>query len=656
MSHLQHRTEIDGLRALAVLPVLLFHAGFPGFAGGFIGVDVFFVISGFLITAILLKENESKRYSVVKFYERRARRLLPALFAVLTVTSIAAYILLPPPELTLYGKSLFASIGMVSNVYFYLTLDYFSVSAERLPLLHMWSLSVEEQFYVIYPIILSVCFFLAAKRFSFYVTLTLLVSSFIAMLLVMANNQGTLGFYFVGTRAWQLLAGSVLAYCIHRLPTSGKLNEIASLSGLALIIFAITQFEATAQYPNALALVPTLGTVLILGFATSNTWVGGKLLSSKPFVFIGLISYSLYLWHQPIFAFLRALNSAHPTHLQFAAGIIASTLLAYITCRFVEAPFRDRNKWSQKGIFIFSALGCFILAAAGLGMYLAKGLPSRYDASMTVDIGEQGERPCVIRDFSDITPGSASCKHNPEKPLTMAIMGDSHGQEMAEALAVTMPNNGIQQITHSGCPPIGDFYHWDGSCREWYPKAVEYLETNKDIEVVIIHYRHALHLYGEMGQHYPNAPKVNPLKDKSGNLLFDVEARYFAALDKLVQRLVMSGKEVVLTSPSPDLPDDIKRLMFPKTIFGSATKYDRIDTVPTSYYHRYYGAFYDYARSASEQPNVTFSHIGLTLCGTHCPAFYEGLPGYFDSNHITLDYAKALAEGLKLHLEDVTGR
>ena len=514
----------------------------------------------------------------------------------------------------------------------------------------MWSLSVEEQFYILYPLILSACFAVAGRRLSFAVTLSLLAASYVGMLYVMGDNQLTLGFYFVGTRAWELLVGSVLAYYMHKLPTQGKVNDIASLTGLGMLLYAITQFEATAQYPNASALIPTIGTALILGFARPSTWVGGKLLVFSPFVFVGLISYSLYLWHQPVFAFLRALNGSHPTLLQFSLGIIGSAVLAYLTYRFVETPFRDREKWSQKRIFTFSLVGCTLLAATGLLFYVKKGLPERYDANVFVEVPKQGERICVVRDFSDVTPDDQRCHRNPDAPLTIALMGDSHGNELVEMLAEVMPNTGIQQVTHSGCPPIGEYYHWDASCREWYPKALDYLIDSEEIKTVIIHYRHTLHLYGEMGDNYPAPPQNKHFKNEAGDKLPNTNALYLAGLDALVNTLTDAGKKVVLTSPTPDLPDDINRMMMPKTVFSDKTKYSRTQTFPSSYYHDYVSVIVDYARTKQAHPLVSFADIGPTLCDTHCPAFYRDEPGYHDSNHVTLKYVAPLAERLKEHL------
>ena len=649
MSQLKYRPEIDGLRALAVLPVLFFHAGFPGFSGGFVGVDIFFVISGFLITGILLKEHSEKQYSIISFYERRARRLLPALFAVLFFTSLVAFIIMPPAELLLYGKSLFATLAISANTYFQVTLNYFSVSAEYLPLLHMWSLSVEEQFYVVYPIILSLIFLRTGVKTSAAITLLLMALSFSTMLMVMANNQFSLGFYSLPTRAWELLMGALLAHYVHRLPQSGPINEWASFAGLALIIYSISQFESTSSFPNASALLPTIGTMLILGFTRSTTWVGRNILTRKPMLWIGLISYSLYLWHQPLFAFCRLISGEHPSATAFVIASVVSMFLAYLTYRYIETPFRNKKAWTRPQIFTFSAVGTTAFATLGLSFYLLKGAPDRYINSPVIEIAEHAPRPCVIRDFKFIPPGDKQCQLNPDHSATIAVMGDSHGHELAHALALSLPDTGIQQVTHSGCPPLGRFHHWDKSCRDWFPTAKEYLATSPDIETVVIHYRHTLHLYGNMGDHYPKPPTLKALKNTEGVPLPDTSALYFDAHDTLISDLEDAGKHVVLVMPTPEMYTDIARMVIPATILGSKPRYSLHKTLPYSYYLNYTREVRDYiVLKADESPNVSAVDTGSLLCTDgYCPAMYKGKPAYFDSNHITTEFAMPLANGVK---------
>lgn len=650
MSQLKYRPEIDGLRALAVLPVLFFHAGFPGFSGGFVGVDIFFVISGFLITSILLKEHSEKQYSIVSFYERRARRLLPALFAVLLVTTIMAFIFMAPEDLLLYGKSLFATLALSSNIYFQETLNYFSVHAESLPLLHMWSLSVEEQFYVVFPIILSCIFFFSDRRTSGVVTLTLLLSSYAAMLVVMSEHHFPVGFYSLPTRAWELLAGAALAHAIHKLPTAGKWNEFFSVLGLGMLLFAVFTFESKASFPDASALIPVLGTVLVIGFARSSTFVGGTILTFKPFIWVGLISYSLYLWHQPVYAFTRILSNTHPGYMEFAAGTILSLALAALTYRYVETPFRNKSVWPRTRIFTLSATVGALFAVTGLSFYLLKGAPGRYLTPPSIKFVEQQHPDCVISSDKYSRPGDEKCSLNPQESVTVAVLGDSHGHALANALADQMPGTGIQQLTHSGCPPIGDYYHWDQSCIDWFPEAINYLVSSPNIETVIIQYRHTVYLYGQMGEHYPNPPSFKTLKKVDGGYHEKpTHEVYFNAFDFLIQKLVAANKKIILVTPTPELHVPLNRLALPLSIFSDGPRYDLTQTVPYSYYRMYTNLVREHLVSLSNlNPSVTVIDSGPLMCENgYCSALHNGEPAYYDTNHITKAYASPIAHRVR---------
>lgn len=644
MRPIQYRPEIDGLRALAVIPVIFFHAGFPGFSGGFIGVDVFFVISGFLITGILLKEHEAKAYSTIAFYERRARRLLPALLTVLAITSLFAFIVMPPHELLLYGKSLFATLAISANTYFQLTLNYFSIHAEELPLLHMWSLSVEEQFYVIYPLILSVIFFRFGVMSSAFITGLLLLASFASMLFFMSINEVSMGFYSLPTRAWEMLSGALLAHVCHVIPRHKKVDEILSALGVGLIIYAITNFEATSSFPNSDTLIPVAGTLLILGFTHSSTLTAKYFLCAKPMMWIGLISYSLYLWHQPIFAFARITSTSHVTPVQFVVASLLSLALAFLTYRYVEAPFRNKAI-KQKTIFVYTGTGILLFAALGLFFYFKEGVPSRYLQANIPTVPTQKERPCLARKDNDIAPGESSCLLNGPREATIAVLGDSHGVELSHALAKLSPNVGIQQVTHSGCPVIGDFHHWDESCRDWYPLAKQYIIESTQIETVIIHYRHTLYLYGEMKKHYPLPPALKGFKTRNGEEVTNPLSRYLNGLDALIDEFLREGKHVILVSPTPEMPNEIGRIIIPKTIFSGMTDNALQETLPLEYYQTYTADIRNYLEEkASNSPYVDYIDSGTLLCTSEfCPAFYRGNPAYFDSNHITPEFAEPIA-------------
>ena len=346
----EYRTEIDGLRALAVLPVISFHAGFDIFSGGFVGVDIFFVISGYLITTIIIKDLDNNTFSFKKFYERRARRIFPALIFVILISSIISFIFLTRSELASYFKSVVATLLFFSNLYFYKTTPYFRSESDLEPLLHTWSLSIEEQFYIIFPITLL----LFHKFFKRYIFLMLIfgfaASLFICQFLALKTG-GTLNFYFTFSRAWELALGAICAYIIiyKNLSFSILIKNLFSIVGIVLIVFSIFFFNRQTVFPSFYTLVPTIGTALIILFASKETLVN-KILSIKFLVSIGLISYSLYLWHQPLLAFGRIFFD-DLSIIQKLILIFLSVLMSIFSYFFIETIFRDKNKIDFKIFF-----------------------------------------------------------------------------------------------------------------------------------------------------------------------------------------------------------------------------------------------------------------------------------------------------------------
>ncbi len=391
LSHPKYRPDIDGLRALAVLPVILFHAGFATFSGGFIGVDVFFVISGYLITAIILAELEQGKFSIVNFYERRARRILPALFVIMLVSFIFGYFLLMPDEFKNLGQSLVATSLFSNNVLLGITSGYWDLASEFKPLLHTWSLGVEEQYYVIIPVLLLI-FWKIGKSSIVY----LLWSIFFASLIFavwFVNISPKWSFYLLPTRAWEICIGALAAIYstkYSQLIENIKYSSHFSLLGLILILTSIFVFDSAVLSPGLLLLIPTIGAVLIIVFCRPNS-IAFSVLGNRVVVFIGLLSYSLYLWHQPIFAYLRAYSVEYPSSFSFLALIPFVFLLSFITWKFVESPFRNKSLFSRNFVFLYSVLGTLVFILIGLYLNKSYGMASRvfYDGVVVADMDKR---------------------------------------------------------------------------------------------------------------------------------------------------------------------------------------------------------------------------------------------------------------------------
>lgn len=481
---MHYRTEIDGLRALAVVPVLLFHAGFGFLGGGFAGVDVFFVISGFLITSIIHREIREGSFSIVSFYERRARRLAPALLLVCAVCIPFAVMWMLPQELNSFGKSLYAVNLFASNFLFWDQTGYFEPSTELMPLLHTWSLAVEEQFYVIFPLLL-----LALRRFSTATVLKVVVASIFlsfAAAQVLAFVDPAANFYLLPSRFWELGAGAVLALGgVDRLPVAKGRRELLAGVGLLAIVASYVLVEQSPAYPGWATVPVVLGTALVLAFGRRDTLVG-KLLSVRPLVAIGLISYSLYLWHQPVFAFarLRAIDEIPPAG--YVVLIVLCIALATLSWRFVEQPFRQRGKVGRGAVFGATlAVGAAALAV-GFGFDGTDGFASRNRELARMTEPSVG----ISKECDAVVDLKCATSRSPE----IAVWGDSYARHLVDGIIASKPDVKLVQLTKTNCGPFFDLApvvprlgrEWPLACAEHNAEVKRFLLANKSIRYVVL--------------------------------------------------------------------------------------------------------------------------------------------------------------------------
>ena len=467
---MKYRAEIDGLRALAVVPVILFHAGFELFSGGFVGVDVFFVISGYLITTILIEDLENQRFSLVNFYERRARRILPALFFVMLVCIPFAWMWMLPNQMKDFSQSLVAVSLFASNIFFWRESRYFAAAAEEKPLLHTWSLAVEEQYYVLFPIFLILTWRFGKNR----VFWMIVVMAAISLLLSEWGwrNKASANFYLAPTRAWELFAGSIAAFIVQ---TKGvqKSNALA-LTGLAAIIFSIFFYDETTPFPSVYALLPVLGVVLLVLYADKETFAA-KILSTKGFVGVGLISYSAYLWHQPLFAFARIRSLEHPSVLLMFLLSFASFVLAYLSWRYIEKPLRNKYYLSRVKVFVSSTVLLASFTMIGLVSHFYNPV---FEDKYFRSLSDEQRELYLIKNFakdkgtefiskwrygscfygSEINTFSAFkkdvCLAQYDARKNVLLMGDSHAAHWYFAIKQNYPNINLMQATASGCRPL----------------------------------------------------------------------------------------------------------------------------------------------------------------------------------------------------------
>lgn len=470
-----YRPDIDGLRAISVLMVLAYHTQSTLLPGGFVGVDIFFVVSGFVITSMIVREQASGTFSLVGFYERRVRRLFPAMAVMLTGVAAVSAIYVLPRVLEKAAGSLSAQVLLLSNMYFWRYLgNYFEVAPEQQPLLHTWSLSVEEQFYLFFPFLMLL---LARSRTGSRVAVLLVIGAVSLSASILAVGVApTLGFYAMPTRVWELVLGALTALLAHRIPAGPAMRLLAGLAGLCAIGYAAMWFNGSTPFPGWHALVPAIGAVLVIGAGTTRGGSGagrfesvvGTTLSWRPLVFVGLVSYSLYLWHWPIFVLARHHILQRP--LSGGEEVLAWVLsfaLAILSWRFVERPFRGAGALlSRRGLFAVAGAVSLVLLGAGVAVERSGGWPQRFPglsgfavvaAPRPADWPDAVDGRCFLED-----PGNwdaETCRLTREGGVPALLWGDSYAMHFADGIrraAGQLPLT-IYQYTSPSCPAVFDF-------------------------------------------------------------------------------------------------------------------------------------------------------------------------------------------------------
>jgi len=470
------RVDIQGLRGIAVLAVVLFHVSHRALPGGFAGVDIFFVISGYLITQILLRDMEAGVFRLRDFYQRRVRRLFPALFTVLAFTLVAGLLILPPKPLSELVYTQFFTTLFLSNFAFARLADYFDTASSLKPLLHTWSLGVEEQFYLAFPLVL-----LALRRFARrFIWPALAGLALLSLIAAQVTSRPEAAFYLPTTRAFELLIGALTLWAQGRFSLNDQLKRGVSLLGIGLLIASLIELNDSLLFPGLWALPPCLGTALLL--LTADGW-GNKLTAAPPLVWTGDISYSLYLWHWPLLVFARIIFGE--TIWIALAVVIAAFGLAALSRRWIEQPFmekRPRRLWWLAG----GAMTVSIVAS--LLIFGAKGLPQRFnsaerDAFAATEDFSPDRRRCHIAQNSRRAYRD-TCVLGTAAP-SVAVWGDSEGVELAKALADQ--GHAVRQITASACPPsVGFTIAYNRACRAHNADMLLHLKSDPDIKTVLL--------------------------------------------------------------------------------------------------------------------------------------------------------------------------
>ena len=563
----RYRTEVDGLRAIAVISVILFHAGF-GCPGGYVGVDVFFVISGFLITSLIWKDLEGGKFTFANFWERRARRIVPALVVVTLVTLIAGWFLLLPSAYASLGKAAASQAVFAANIHYWLDSGYFSGAAEEKPLLHTWSLAVEEQFYLIVPFILWSGFHFRGWLRCRGAILSLLIVGCVlslAMSIYGVMHRPSEAFYLLPTRAWELLLGSIVAF----LPYSNRFHdrrsvcESVSLLGLALILAPVFLYTSETPFPGLAAAPPVLGACLIIWSNMrkdgETKTIVGRFLSFRPVVFIGLISYSLYLWHWPLIAFSKYW-ALEPLSLSYRGCMVAlGAILAFFSWKFVEVPFRTRKLGaSRKTVFIYSGVGLLLVLVFGSLNYLQRGFEERFSIELR-NYAKASDRQTVIEvQVGQVLTGDLPRIGiaNPQAAPSVLIWGDSHAMAIVPAIDLLLKEKGLVGVvaTHSATAPVLNWYLYRHGLKSEAPafnQAIyDYMQAHK-IEHVIL-----------AGMWRMYCPLV-----VGGYNTEESADRFLPALQSTVSTLVQSGIQPWVILDVPNHTIDVPRALSRAVLF-----------------------------------------------------------------------------------------
>ncbi len=622
---MKYRPEIDGLRAIAVVPVVLFHAGAPLFSGGFVGVDIFFVISGYLITTIILAELKVGKFSIINFYERRARRILPALFLVVGLCLPFAWLWLMPSDLIEFGQSVIAVLGFASNIFFWLHSDYFDAATELKPLLHMWSLGVEEQFYVFFPIFLLLAWRVGRK----WIVVLLVTGSLLSLALSQygASARPMATFFLLPTRGWELAMGSLIAFYLdHTVQNKAHdhfppaLSQTLSLVGLGLIMYGIVVFHKDTPFPSVYALAPTVGAALIILFALPSTFVG-RLLGGKVLVAVGLVSYSAYLWHQPLLSFARHRSLNEPNGFVIATIVFCTFGLAYVTWRYVERPFRQKGMVSKRLLWRSAATCTLIIASFAAGLQMTAGeLQSQIhnDAqalyrSYTCMFEQDQTHETLLENHCDMAPASSAQKdfEQSQTSKSYVLYGDSIAAHLYPGLVSMASEDEIIQLTGGACrairtmdsPRCRDFYDWFVS---------EYVPSNA-VDAILV----------------------------SSSWFSDYERfgdnTFRAKLDALFERL--QGNRVIVYSMAASLKVDIPRYYYKLEEFGYEVPANlEMETDDLSAVNS----------ALSEQAakfGFEFIDISQQFCSEgKCRVAEDGVLYFADARHLTLAGSEVVAE------------
>lgn len=644
---MQYRKDVDGLRAVAVLPVILYHAGISTFSGGYVGVDIFFVISGYLITGIISAEIAEGTFTVSNFYVRRIKRIFPALYFMIFVSVILSGFLLLPEHFRNFGKSVIATVFFSSNFFFWKQSGYFDEAAETKPLLHTWSLGVEEQFYIIFPLFLL---FLYKNRQNIKLAVAAVFAVSLALGIFLTYRKPEMSFYLLPTRAWELMLGAMLSLGVFRKVENRYAADAVSLLGAAMIAASVMFFNTATPFPGYSALLPCVGAALII-YAGEGS-ILGRVLSFRPLVFIGLLSYALYLWHWVFFSFRNYYkNIAGDAFFMDNLFIIAVTFLfAIVSYYFVEHPIRRKKFPVPPKLFRISAAVMLLFTIIGTVVYKTDGMPFRMPDSVNVvtDVKESRYRStdCYYRDPMKADIDNLCRMGDKKNKPTFIIWGDSHALSLTDGMDKYARANGITGVFagKSACPPlrlvrilINDV---PTNCRQFNDIIFKDVASDKDMKNVFLVGR--WEVYSGKPTLGNDAGSVMTLDDGiTKNVIEDNNLKVFEeSLVRTIGSLERAGKNVYFVMDVPEVPYDVPsemgKIEYFKHVFPALTSFVT-SALPYSHYQERNELVFQVLEKVKSKTNVKVVDIQDILCKDgECKLTEGGKSLYADDDHLSV--------------------
>ena len=637
-----YRPDIDGLRAVSIISVLLFHFEIAAFSGGFVGVDIFFVISGFLIGSIIINESRAGTFSLRNFYDRRIRRIFPALFLVVFVCAAYCFFFYLPDQFTAFGSSILYASIFLSNLFFLKDgTNYFVDNFDVKPLLHTWSLSIEEQFYLLFPLIVIALFRMKDARrrdgLLLCTVIALCLLSFTASV-SLSTSKPMAAFFATHSRVWELMLGVLLAVGRVPVPKDTVLRQLLGVVGAALIVASVLLLTRETPYPGFYALGPCVGAALLILAGAGGTHMFGALLASPPFVFVGKISYSLYLWHWPIYTIFSYHAMRAPTVLESAVLVIASFLVSALSWRFVEQPFRKRAVAPKpRHAYLFGGAATATGACIGAVIIATQGLPGRIDPEIlrigTRDNHVHEFRHCHSRSLAELREGRICTIGDRSKEPSFVIWGDSHADMHVPALDEAARRAGKSGLvtTKGGCPPLnGVRKAWIAddprSCEAYNDEVVRMIMRSGSIRNVIMAGFWKRQVAGFKGRFFTDAQSTEVSAEETKRVFKRAMVRQIDAL---------AGKKIYIVADVPYVGHELP-LVIARSLLLTGKLPDIALSVERDAYVQDQHMAFAALRELSEEKSVEIVRLDDVLCPDGvCEFIREGKILYKDHDHLS---------------------